>query len=81
MLTTIVFGPDGIEHEDGVDLARRRLGTRGAVVWVDSTGPDPGDLDAARELFDLHELAVEDVGKHGQRAKLERYPAPSFLVA
>jgi magnesium transporter len=81
VLSTIAFGPDGIEHEDGVDLARRRIGTAATVVWVDSTGPDPDDLEEARELFGLHELAVEDVRKHGQRAKLERYPDHAFVVA
>jgi magnesium transporter len=81
VLTTIVFGPDGIEHEEGLDLARRRLSDDSAVVWVDSTGPDEGDLEGATELFGLHELAVEDVCKHGQRAKLERYPNHAFIVA
>ncbi|HEY6533798.1 MAG TPA: magnesium/cobalt transporter CorA [Acidimicrobiales bacterium] len=80
MLSTIAFGPDGIEHEDGVDLARRRLGQEGIVVWVDSTGPDHDDLETARELFGLHELAIEDVCKHGQRAKLERYEDHAFVV-
>ena len=81
MLTSIVFGPDGIDHAEGVDLARERLGDHACLVWVDSSGPDDGDLEAAQELFDLHELAVEDVRKHGQRAKLERYPDHAFVVA
>jgi len=81
VLTTIVFGPDGIEHEEGLDLARRHLSIDGSVVWIDSTGPDDGDLAGASQLLDLHELAVEDVCKHGQRAKLERYPQHAFIVA
>lgn len=81
MLTSVVFTPSGIEHGEGTDLARRHLDDPHAVVWVDSTGPDEGDLDDAGELFSLHDLAIEDVCKHGQRAKLERYPGHAFLVA
>jgi len=81
VLTSIVFTSSGVEHGDGTDLARRHLDDADAIVWVDSTGPDDGDLEAAGELFALHELALEDVCKHGQRAKLERYPDHAFLVA
>lgn len=51
------------------------------LVWVDLCGPDDVELDAIAEGLHLHELAVEDVRKHGQRAKLDRYPHHAFLVA
>jgi magnesium transporter len=81
MLTTTVFAPGGIAHHQGLGPARDRLADRACTIWVDATGPDEGDLEAATELLGLHELAVEDVCKHGQRAKLERYPRHAFLVA
>jgi magnesium transporter len=81
VLTCIFFTAEGIEHAEGTDLARRHLTDPDSVVWVDATGPDDDDLDVASELFSLHELALEDISKHGQRAKLERYPDHAFLVA
>lgn len=51
------------------------------LVWVDLCGPDDVELDAIAEGLHLHELSVEDVRKHGQRAKLDRYPNHAFLVA
>ena len=51
------------------------------LVWIDLTGPDEDDLDVLATGLDLHELAIEDVRKHGQRAKLNRYPLHAFLVA
>ena len=80
MLTTTVFKDGKVVH--GTDLAEVAdcVGDDSCVVWVDSTGPEEGDLDKAAELFELHELAVEDVSKHGQRAKLQHYPNHSFVV-
>jgi magnesium transporter len=79
MLTTTVIRADGVVEHDGLVLGD--LGTEGSLVWVDSTGPDEGDLALLAEAFPLHELAVEDVSRHGQRAKLEIYPDHAFLVA
>ena len=80
MLTTTVFKDGKVVH--GTDLAEVAdcVGDDSCVVWVDSTGPEEGDLDKAADMFELHELAVEDVSKHGQRAKLQHYPNHSFVV-
>jgi magnesium transporter len=79
MLTTTVISPDGVVEHEGLVLDA--LGEADSLVWVDSTGPDEGDLARLEEAFPLHELAVEDVSRHGQRAKLEIYPDHAFLVA
>lgn len=75
------FGADGVEALD--DLARLGdvTGDDDTLVWVDCADPGDDDLEALTRTFGLHELAMEDVRKHGQRAKLERYPDHAFLVA
>ena len=80
MLTTMVFKDGQVVHGTDLDEVADCVGDDSCVVWVDSTGPEAGDLDQATKLFELHELAVEDVSKHGQRAKLERYPNHGFVV-
>jgi magnesium transporter len=52
-----------------------------AVVWVDLCAPDLDDLALVADELGLHELAVEDATKGGQRPKLDRYAGHSFLSA
>lgn len=49
-------------------------------VWVALKDPDPEELDVMRAEFGLHELAVEDVRKGHQRAKVEEYGDALFAV-
>jgi magnesium transporter len=79
VLTTTVFHPDRVDRAQGLVLDA--VDDDECLTWIDCIGPDPGDLERVREAFPLHELAVEDVRRHGQRAKLERYPDHAFLVA
>ena len=51
------------------------------MVWLDLCAPTPADLDAIREEFGLHELAIEDAGKERQRPKLDRYHDHLFMSA
>jgi len=53
----------------------------GHLLWVDADSPSEADLAVLQEEFRLHPLAIEDVRVHQQRAKLEKYPSHSFLVA
>ncbi len=59
---------------------RARASERGGFVWVGLHEPDPEELSAVAEAFDLHPLAVEDAVKAHQRPKLERYEHGLFLV-
>ena len=79
MLTTTVIKAEGVVEHDGLLLDD--LDDDTCLIWVDSTGPDDGDLEAIGKVLPLHELAVEDVRRHGPRAKLETYPDHGFLVA
>ncbi len=49
-------------------------------VWVALKDPEPGELAAMKEEFDLHELAVEDAQHGHQRPKIEEYGDSLFVV-
>ncbi len=49
-------------------------------VWVALFEPSPGELEAMKEEFGLHELAVEDAGHGHQRPKIEEYGDSLFAV-
>ena len=49
-------------------------------VWVGLHNPTPDELAAVAELYDLHELAVEDAISAHQRPKVERYDESLFIV-
>jgi magnesium transporter len=51
-----------------------------AFVWIGLHEPDDHQMQAVADVFDLHELAVEDAVHAHQRPKLERYDDTLFLV-
>jgi hypothetical protein len=60
------------------ELAARR--TEGGFVWLGLFEPDKAELDHVRDLFGLHELAVEDALSMHMRPKTERYDPDIQLV-
>jgi magnesium transporter len=50
------------------------------VLWLDIQDPADSDLELLRREFDFHELALEDVARGHQRAKLEHYNSYFFIV-
>ena len=50
------------------------------LAWIGLYRPEPQELGALAELFDLPELAVEDAIKAHQRPKFERYGDTLFVV-
>ncbi len=67
---------------DPQDLAGIRAKATGAddFVWVGLHNPDSDELEAVADLYDLHELAVEDAISAHQRPKVERYADSLFIV-
>ena len=51
-----------------------------AFVWIGLHEPDEHQMQAVGDVFELHELAVEDAVHAHQRPKLERYDKTLFLV-
>jgi magnesium transporter len=64
------------------DLAGVRARATGAddFVWVGLYEPESDELAAVADLYDLHELAVEDALSAHQRPKVERYGDSLFIV-
>lgn len=81
MVTATIFLADSSVDTDDFGEISRALSDPDALVWIDICGPDEGELEPLVDVLGLHELAVEDVNKHGQRAKLDRFPSHAFLVA
>ncbi len=52
----------------------------GHLVWVDIVSPSTEDLALLVREFDLHPLALEDLEKRRQRAKIDTYPGQHVIV-
>lgn len=59
----------------------RVLGDRERLVWVSATGPTAQQIEDFGRAFNLHQLALEDLRKQGQRPKLDRYGSQHMIVA
>lgn len=82
MITCRVFKDGELKHEipfdrEAIEGARRD----DRRVWVDAIDPTDDELTELQRTLDLHDLAVEDSRKWGQRAKVDFYPQHLFLVA
>src|SRR3984957_19898379 len=60
------------------EVAARRA--EGGFVWLGLYEPGKAELDHVREIFGLHELAVEDALSDHMRPKIERYDGDVQLV-
>ncbi len=67
---------------DTHDLAGVRAKATGPhdFAWVGLHDPTSGELESIADLYDLHELAVEDAIRAHQRPKVERYADSLFIV-
>jgi magnesium transporter len=63
-----------------VSEIRAHLREPGGFVWVAIKDPEPQELSALQEEFDLHPLAVEDARNGHQRPKIEEYGTSLFVV-
>ncbi|HEX9969052.1 MAG TPA: magnesium/cobalt transporter CorA [Acidimicrobiales bacterium] len=81
MITALDYCREGSEVVRDPASISDLVGRRGHVLWVDVSDPSDEDFACIATEFDLHPLAMEDARKHGQRAKLERYPTHAFVVA
>jgi magnesium transporter len=67
---------------DTHDLAgvRTKATDQHDFVWVGLHDPTSEELEAVADIYDLHELAVEDAISAHQRPKVERYADSLFIV-
>jgi len=59
----------------------QNLHREGTLIWVDLQQPDENELLWLSDTFHFHPLAMDDVRKHQQRAKIDRYEGYYFFVA
>jgi magnesium transporter len=81
MLIACVAYQDGRKLGDiGVDEISDYVHKPECFVWVALKDPEEAELDAMKEEFGLHELAIEDVRTHHQWPKIEEYGESLFTV-
>ena len=81
MITCRVFQEGGLKHEIPFEPdAIRKAREDDHRVWIDVIDPSDDELSQLQAEFDLHELAVEDSRRWGQRAKIDFYQQHLFLV-
>jgi len=83
VIDVMAYGP-GECVERRIDNPRelKELKDRYPVLWVNVDGLGSGQvIFEIGRLFDLHPLALEDVGHRHQRAKVEEFPQQTFIVA
>ena len=69
----------GLETQDLAGVRAEATGPHD-FVWVGLHDPTSDELEAIADLYDLHELAVEDAIRAHQRPKVERYADSLFIV-
>ncbi len=69
----------GLDRHDLAGVRGKATGDHD-FVWVGLHDPNSEELEAVADLYDLHELAVEDAISAHQRPKVERYADSLFMV-
>jgi magnesium transporter len=85
MIVDCAHYKDGVrQHEEALTPEHaaelRREAATGEFIWIGLREPESDDLERLRELFGLHELAVEDAERAHQRPKIEDYGDDVFIV-
>lgn len=79
----IDYTPENVEEVSLANAADcQAYLARDSKTWIQVNGPaDPDTLRNLGDLFDLHDLALEDVLNTGQRPKFEQYDDQLFIIA
>ncbi|SFR94273.1 magnesium transporter [Halomicrobium zhouii] len=75
MITAIVYGDGETTEYDDLASARAAAGT----TWIHATEVTDAELDAIADEFDIHGLAIDDLG-NDVRAKTEEFPDHTFVL-
>jgi magnesium transporter len=81
VLTVRTYGPDGAAELVDPTTLDGVMAAPGVVVWADLVDPTPQEQALVARAFGLHALSVEDLRKHRQRPKIDRYEDHALLVA
>ena len=75
----MIVGEDASQRHFRRETVEQLL-AEGRFFWLDIDRPGPDDFDVLRDVFEFHQLALEDSEHFGQRAKLDDYDDYIFLV-
>jgi magnesium transporter len=82
MITCRIYRDGDLEGEEPFSSEVVRAARDGQHrLWLDVVDPTDEELEALQIELGLHELAVEDSRRWGQRSKVDFYPGHLFLVA
>lgn len=72
---------DGVQEAAAADLTNL-LASEDATttLWVDMTGPSDQDIQAMRDVFGFHPMAIRDTRNERQRPKLDEYADTLFVI-
>jgi magnesium transporter len=78
-LRITVFSQEGTYEKTPVELTQL-LASNQWTVWTDMTGPTEEDVQAMRDIFHFHPLAIDDTRNQMQRPKVEEYGDYLFVI-
>ncbi|HEX6323188.1 MAG TPA: magnesium/cobalt transporter CorA [Vicinamibacterales bacterium] len=79
MTRVLAYDQSGCREADAVDPAWLQPGS-GVVFWVDLAAPTPDEGRILRDVFHIHELAVEDALMEIHHPKIESYDSYLYLI-
>jgi magnesium transporter len=75
MISSVVYGGDGVREYDDLDEAKAAEGT----TWVRATDASEAELDRVANVFGIHPLSVDDV-RNNVRPKTEEFSDLTFTL-
>jgi magnesium transporter len=72
----MVYTADGVDRYDDIDAA---IATPGET-WIHAEAVDPAELEALRDRFGIHRLAIDDVLDEQTRPKTQEYDSHTFVL-
>ncbi len=75
-----LFGPEGAQEVDPARLAELLAPESLVTLWVDMMGPSEQDVQAMRDVFGFHPMAIKDTQNERQRPKLDEYADTLFII-
>jgi len=75
MIESVVYRQGGATSFEDPDRAKAADGT----TWIRVTDPGSADIDLLTDVFDVHQLSIQDVTE-GERPKLEEFDDYTFVV-
>jgi magnesium transporter len=79
MITILVNGRDAVRTESQVDPAWLAPGSD-VTFWVDLAAPTPEEAAILRNVFQFHELAIEDSMSESHHPKVESYGSFLYVI-